>query len=175
MKKIVVACGIFGMLMIAGWAASAATQSASFAGTWALDKGKSTSLPRFWENADSVELVITQDDKQVTVETKVTGGGGGGGGGFRPSNQPMTYKLDGSETAIDMGDRGKISLKAKSNKDGKTLELTTVRQGNFQGNNVTFTTKESWELSDGGKVLKVHRVSDSPRGTQDSNLVFNKK
>lgn len=171
MKKIVLVSGVMSMLMIMGLAASAAAPPANFSGTWVFDKSKSEGLPRMWENATGIELVVTQDDKQITVETKVSGGE------FAMPSQALTYKLDGSETTAEMSGRmpGKATSKAKWKDDGKALDLTTVRQLNFQGNDVTITTKETWELSGDGKVLKVHRVSESPRGTQDSKLTFNKK
>jgi hypothetical protein len=50
-----------------------------------------------------------------------------------------------------------------------------VTKANFQGNDVTITSTEHWELADGGKTLKVHRTSESPRGTQETKLTFTKK
>ena len=58
---------------------------------------------------------------------------------------------------------------------GRGLELTNTRSVNFQGNETTRTTKERWELADGGKVLKVKRTVDGRQGTQESTLVFNKQ
>lgn len=179
MKKLLAIGSLFGVLMIGLWAASAAP--ANFAGTWVLDKSKSESLPRNWENAESVTLVVTQDDKQLTYETKIVGGGGPGGGpggGGRGGGMSPTrsFKLDGSETTSEMpGGRGTATLKAKWQSDGKILELTSVTKGNFQGNEFTSTTQEHWELADGGKTLKVHRKSESPQGTRESKLTFTKK
>ena len=58
-----------------------AAAPANFAGTWVLDKEKSQGLSRQLQGADSVSWVVTQDDKQITVEQKVTGGNMSGGGG----------------------------------------------------------------------------------------------
>jgi hypothetical protein len=156
--------------LLAGICAAAAAPT-SFAGTWALDKAKSEPLPRNLQNVDSQTLVVTQDDKQLTVETKTVAGGQERGG------QKMTYNLDGSETTAEMGGRmpGKATLKAKWMDGGKSLELQTVRNINAQGNEMTITTKEHWELAEGGKVLKVHRVSETPRGNQEATLTFNKQ
>jgi hypothetical protein len=117
-------------------------------------------------------MVVTQDDKQITTETKVVGQDGTA----RPS-QPFTYKLDGSKTSVDVTGRmpGKATLSAKWMGDGKILELDQDRAMNIQGNDVTVTIKEHWELADGGKVLKVHRTTDSPMGSQESKLTFNKQ
>ena len=58
--------------------------------------------------------------------------------------------------------------------DGKTLELSSVRAGSRDGQEFKFTTIEKLSLSGDGKVLTVARHSESPRGPQDSTLVFNK-
>ena len=86
---------------------------------------------------------------------------------------PRTFNLDGSETTGEMG-RGKFARKATLLSDGKTLEL--VSKGTFQtpDGEVTSTTNEKLTLSADGKSLTVVRHSESPRGAQDSTLVFNK-
>ena len=94
--------------------------------------------------------------------------GGGMGGG------PRTYNLDGSETTGEMG-RGKFARKATLSSDGKTLEL--VSKVTFQGpdgNEITTNSTDKLTLSADGKSLTVVRHSESPRGAQDSTLVFNK-
>jgi hypothetical protein len=167
MKRFLIACGLICALMAGAWAAAA---PANFSGTWALDKGKSEGLAPQMADID-VTMTITQDDKQITSETKYTGGAQ-----ERPS-QKLTYKLDGSETTAEVGGRmpGKATLKAKWMDDGKILQLDTVRNVTVQDNPVTITQKEQWELAEGGKVLKIHRTTESPRGTQEAKLTFNKK
>ena len=96
------------------------------------------------------------------------GPGRGMGGG------PRTFNLDGSETTGEMG-RGKFARKATLSSDGKTLEL--VSKVTFQtqdGNEVTSTSTDKLTLSADGKTLTDIRHSESPRGAQDSTLVFNK-
>ena len=91
--------------------------------------------------------------------------------------QKVTYNLDGSETTAEMMGQGgpsKATLKAKWASDS-VLELRSVRNVNFQGNDVTITTTDHWELADGGKTLKVHRTTESPRGTNEAKLTFTKK
>ena len=170
----------------------------NFAGTWTLDKSKSQGLNPRWQNAESVSWNVTQTDKQITIEEKVTGGGGppaggapaagappaggppaggqggGGRGGMMGGGGPRTYNLDGSETTGDTG-RGKFVRKAALSSDGKTLELTskTTFQGQ-DGNEITTTNTDKLSLSGDGKTLTVARHSESPRGAQDSTLVFNK-
>lgn len=190
MRKLLFAFGLTSALVFALAAQAAAP---NFAGTWTLDKSKSQGLSQRVQNAESVSWVIAQTDKDITIEEKIVGGGGPGGppaGGPPPAGSapqggqggrgmsgmmgPRTYNLDGSETAGDSG-RAKFTRKATLSSDGKTLEL--VQKTTFQtqdGNEVTSTQSDKLTLSADGKVLTVTRHSESPRGTQDSTLVFNK-
>lgn len=181
MRKFFVGSALACALLVNALAAPAA--QTSFAGTWALNKSKSADLPPQWSNLESLTLTVTQDAQQIVVasETKMAadanaGGGGGRGrmGGYPPST---TYKLDGTETTAEaMGGRGGTStLKAEWKDGGKSLELKRVSKFNFQGNDVTATTTEDWSLSADGKTLTIKRSSESPRGSQTSTLVFDKK
>ena len=206
MRKLLCALSLMSALIFA--LAVHAAAPASFAGTWTLDKSKSQNLSPRIQNAD-VAWVITQTEKEITIEEKITGGapaggppaggapaggppaggppaggapagapqggggpgrGMGGGGGMMG---PRTFNLDGSETSGEMG-RGKFVRKANASSDGKTLEL--VSKFTFQGQDgeVTSTSTDKLSLSADGKVLTVTRHSESPRGAQDSTLVFNK-
>jgi hypothetical protein len=196
MRKLLYAFGLTSALVFALAAHAAAP---NFAGTWTLDKSKSQGLSQRWQNAESVTWNVTQTDKEITIDEKVSGGGGPGGPGGPPSGAPAaggpppgggqgggmgpgrgmmggprTFNLDGSETTGDMG-RGKFARKATLSSDGKTLEL--VSKLTFQtpdGNEVTTTSNDKLTLSADGKSLTVVRHSESPRGAQDSTLVFNK-
>ena len=138
----------------------------NFAGTWELDKSKSELTGRM-ANIEGMTLVVTQDAKQITVDTKIAGAAEQG--------QPFTYKLDGGESSMDITGRmpAKATLKAKWQSD--VLELSQDRAMSMNGNDFTVTIKDHWQLSPDGKMLTVHRTTDSPRGTQESKLVFSKK
>ena len=198
MRKLLYAFGLTSALVFALAAHAAAP---NFAGTWTLDKSKSQGLSQRLQNAESVSLVITQTEKEITIEDKITGGGGPGGGapgagapagapgaggppqgggpggggrgGMMGAMGPRTYNLDGTETTGETG-RGKFARKATLSSDGKTLEL--VSKTTFQGpdGEMTLTSSDKLSLSADGKVLTVVRHSESPRGTQDSTLVYNK-
>jgi hypothetical protein len=191
MRKLLCALTVMSALVIA--LAVHAAAPANFAGTWTLDKSKSQGLSPRMQNAESAAWVITQTEKEITIEEKVTGGGPpvggapaggppaggppgggpGGGGGRGMGGGPRTFNLDGSETSGEMG-RGKFVRKATVSADGKTIELTT--KSTFQGPEgvVTATSNDKLQLSADGKMLTVTRHSESPRGPQDSTLVFNK-
>ncbi len=195
MRKLLYAFGLASALVFALAAQAAAP---NFAGTWTLDKSKSQGLSNRVQNAESVTWNITQTEKDITIEEKITGGGGPGGpggppaggppaggapqgdrpgggrGGMMGGGGPRTFNLDGSETTGEGGRGGKFARKATLSSDGKTLEL--VSKLTFQGpdGEVTTTSTDKLTLSADGKVLTVVRHSESPRGAQDSTLVFNK-
>ncbi len=179
MKRIFLIAGLMTAFLLIVVAASA--QKASFAGSWSLDKAKSQGLSQGMQNADKVTWTITQDDKTISIEQKTEGGqqgGGGGMGGGRGGGMggPQVYNLDGSETTADVGG-GQMTGKAtsKATWSGATLELS--RKSVFQGPNgeVTSLNTRKLSLSGDGKVLTAVMHNESPRGTTDSTLVFNKQ
>jgi len=139
----------------------------NFSGNWELDKSKSELSGRM-ANIQGMTMVVTQDASQITLDMKTQGGMGEGG-------QPFTYKLDGSKSSMDVNGRmpAKATLTAKWN--GDVLELNQDRQMSMNGNDFTVTIKDKLELSKDGATLTVHRTTESPRGTQESKLVFTKK
>jgi len=188
MRRLFLLAGFMIAFGLAVLAVSAAAP-ANFAGTWSLDKAKSQGLSQRMQGADSVTWTITQDDKTISLDQKVTGGqppagggtgggtgGGGGMGGGRPPAGPTAYNLDGGETTSDIAGgqmTGKSTLKATW--AGSTLELS--RKSVLNGPNGEVKTSESRKLalSGDGKVLTAIIHSESPRGTTDSTLVFNKQ
>lgn len=161
MKKLSCIVGALCLLVTLVWATVPAPD---FAGTWALDKARSESLPPQLANAD-ITWTITATDKALKKEVA---------GGRIP--QTENYKLDGTEVSEDVA-FGQATMKAKRNAKmmGDVLELKSVLSGEFNGNAFNITTTQHLELADGGKTLKVHQTSESPRGTQESKLVFTKK
>ena len=178
MKRLLAVCSVFCALMIGG-AVVSAQKGANLAGAWALDKAKSE-LPQNLQNVEGVTWTVTQDDKELKREQKIEGApagpppGGGGGGRGMGGGGPLTVKLDGSETTAE-NPRGKSTTKAKWTNDGKVLEIKTVANFSTPNGDITSTTTEHWELADGGKTLKVHRVAETPQGTRETKYVFTKK
>jgi len=184
MRKILFAISLLGALTLA--LAVSAAAPANFAGTWNLDKAKSQGLSPRLQGADSVSWIITQTDKQISIETKITGGQppagappagaptGGGSGRGAGMGGPQTYNLDGSETNSENG-AAKTTRKAAWSGDGKTLELSAKTTFTGQdGTERTSTSTDKLQLSGDGKVLTINRHSEGGRGPQDSTLVFNK-
>jgi hypothetical protein len=175
MKRLFLIAGLMTAFGLAGLAASAA--SANFAGTWSLDKAKSQGLNPRLQGADKVTWTITQDAATMSIDQKVEGGQppAGGGGGARPPAGPTAYKLDGSETSAEMGQGGKMTLKATW--AGDALELSRKTSFTAQdGSERTSNTTQKLSLSGDGKVLTAVVHSEGGRGgPTDSTLVFNKQ
>jgi hypothetical protein len=161
MKKVFLTCGLMGCLLAMVWAAAPAPD---FSGTWALDKAKSEGLPPAMANAD-LEWVISVTDNAFKKEIKAGA-----------AAQTENYKLDGTEVNEDVV-MGQMTGKAKrvAKVMGEMLELKSVMSGERNGNSFTFTTTQHLELADGGKTLKVHQIRETPRGNQESKMVFSKK
>ncbi len=177
MKRVLAVCSAFVVLAAMSVMAAAQSKGANFAGTWELDKGKSKLPQMMADNITSMTWTVAQTDKEVTREQKMEGaapgggaGGGGGGGRGMGGGGPLTVKLDGSE-AVTETQRGKRTVKAKWQGDGKILEITSI---NSNGDR-TMTSTEHWELADGGKTLKVHQTRETPNGPMESSMVFTKK
>ena len=177
MKRLFLIAGMMGALALAIVASSMA--AANFAGTWALDKAKSQGLSQRMQGAEKVTWTITQDDKTISIDQKVEGGqpaGGGGGGGGRGPAGPVSYNLDGKEVTGDQT-MGQATAKVTSKATWASNDLELARKSVFQGPNgeVTTSTNQKLSLSGDGKVLTAVVHSESPRGPQDSTLVFNKQ
>ena len=171
-------------VLLSAVAAFAQTKT-DFSGSWTLDVSKSKV-----NNIESGTLTVTQTANDITVKTDFkrtprpdggggtppAGGGQGGGmgrmGGAQP---PTTYTLDGKEVSAPFS-AGQMSgtSKLQSSWDGSKLNLSSTRTFTGPNGDVTTTQKESWELVDGGKGLKVHRESESPRGSQTSDFYYTK-
>ena len=202
MRRIICALTLTSALIFTLVAQAAAPTN--FAGTWTLDKSKSQGLSQRMQGAESVSWVITQTDKEITIEEKVTGGqqmGGPGGpppagaapAGAPPAGAPPAGGGPGSGQGGGRGGfggprtfnldgtettvdtgRGKSVRKAAWSSDSKTLELTS--KSTFQGPNgeVTFNSSDKLSVSEDGKTLTVVSHRETQRGPQDSTLVFTK-
>ena len=115
MKKLFLGMGLLSVFAFAALASSAIAP-ANFGGTWKLDKEKSKGLNPNQQSAESIVWTITQDDKQITIDSKVTPGqppagapagppaggpGSGGGGGRGGVMAPGTDTRDGTEVSSE--------------------------------------------------------------------------
>jgi hypothetical protein len=162
MKKTMSALGLVCLIVAAAFASGAALPN--YSGTWVMNKEKSKDLPPFMASMDSYEMVVSQNDKLLSIKTTAAGA------------QEVSYNLDGSKGKAQMAGRmpGEATVYLEKKDDGKVV-LHAERELNFQGNAVTINITETWELLDAGKTLSVSRTIDSPRGTQSMTLVFGHK
>ena len=178
MKKTAVLMAI-AFLFLSATAGFAQTKT-DFSGEWTLDVSKSKLDER--QRIESGTMKVTQTAQDITVLTdfkrtpRPEGQGGGmGRGGMGGGNQAVTYTLDGKETSSALTGQMTGTSKTQSKWDGDKLMLTSVRTFNTPNGEVTTTLKETWEIVDGGKALKVTRSIESPRGNQSSEFYYAKK
>src|ERR1044072_4833616 len=171
MKRIFLIAGLATAFLLLAVAASA--QNPNYAGTWVLDKAKSQNLSQRVQGADKVTLTITQDDKTISLDTKVEGGqaagggagagagagGGGGMGGGRGGGGgggPQSFNLAGKETTPDvtMGQRT-VKRTTKTTSSAQTPELMTRPESAGQDGPIVTMGTQKLPLSDGGKTLTV--------------------
>ncbi len=157
MRRIICALSLTSALMFTLVAQAAAPD---FAGTWTLDKAKSQGLSQRMQGADSVQWVITQTDKQITIEEKVTGGQTGGGGaapagappaGAPPAGAPPAAAPAGGGGGGQGGGRGGMGMGGPRtfNLDGSEVAGDTGRG--------KFVRKATW--SSDGKTLELNTTS----------------
>lgn len=186
MKKVLFLTAFVCLLAVSAFAQD---KKADFSGSWTLDVSRSKLDER--ARIESMTMTVAQTDKDIKVETAtkrlpppadaMQSGGGGQGGGMRRGggfggDGTFLYTLDGKESSIETdGPMGKVPVKLKAEIDGGKLKLSSTRTFNTQMGEVSMTTKETWTLSDDGKTLTVKRDTETPRGTNSSEMVFTRK
>jgi TonB family protein len=190
MKKLSVLSAIFCLFLAMG-TVFAQDKEDNFAGRWELDAGKSKLPERV--RVESMTLNVAQSDQEIKVKTTVKraarpeGENRGGNGGMRQSggmsggDGTVIYGLVGGsrmgtvvkpENAIDTPSSEKPTAALEN--DGK-LKLSSSRKINSEMGESTIKTEEIWELIDGGRVLRITRETETPRGRQSSEMYFTKK
>lgn len=93
---------------------------------------------------------------------------------FTPSE--VTYKLSGEEVKVEIKQGEKVNgiarIKAKLDKNGKTLQLTTFRRMKTSYGEMETTTWESWKLSGDGKSLKFTRTVETPTARDELTMML---
>lgn len=95
---------------------------------------------------------------------------------FTPSE--VTYKLTGEEVKVEIKQGEKVNgtarIKAKLDKSGKTLQVTTFRRMKTTYGEMETTTWESWKLSGDGKSLKFQRTVETPTARDEITMVMSR-
>jgi hypothetical protein len=91
--------------------------------------------------------------------------------------QNVIYKLDGSESTVQLGNAEQTTAtsKAKREKNGDELRLSLVGKADSGEGGGKIQLRERWKLSDDGNTLKVDRTLKSHEGSGTVHLVFLKK
>ncbi len=115
-----------------------------------------------------------------------------GGGGGRPRRQGASqgalaayklypqnavYKLDGSESTVQLGDTAstEATSKAQFAGNGEGLDLSLIGKGGTSQKGAKIELKDHWKLSQDRRTLTVDRHVKSPEGSASVRLVFFKK
>jgi hypothetical protein len=126
----------------------------SFAGTWTLDKSKSQGLSQRIQGTDSLAWTITQTDKTITIEEKVTGGQGGGPGGGAAGAAPSGAPPAGGPPAGGQGGGPGRGMGGGGNMGPRTFNLDgTETSGEMMGGRAKFVRTSKW--SNDNKTLEL--------------------
>src|ERR1035437_1025775 len=180
MKRNLVLAAVFALVAFAMTAT--AQKDPNFSGTWNLDVSKSKLGDNNRIESQTLTVAQTSTDIKITTSTKrppppagaPTGGGGGGrmGGG----DQTVSYTF-GKDTKVDMTmGQNTVPVTYSSKWDGSKLNLSSSRTMTPpQGDPITFTSKETWELGSRVKTLTVNAERTGRGGTVTSTTsVYNK-
>lgn len=159
-----------------------------YSGEWTLDKSKMSDGANF--NVESINIKATQTAGEIKVETATkfapqTGemsGDGADGSQSKRVRRPLgdgtsVFTLDGKETITEVDSPGgklPVKLQASFAEDGK-LNFNTARTIKTPNGEIILVIKETWELADNGKTLKVKREITAPNGSNKVDMVFTKK
>lgn len=120
--------------------------------------------------------------------TGMPGSGGGGGSGSRGRSgsksaaftlypEGAVYKLDGSQSAAELGgpEHEDATSKVEWAKGGQLLKLSLKANEDSSMSGRAIELKDQWKLSKDGQSLLVDRTVHSPRGSATFHLVFHKQ
>ena len=139
---------------------AATLSAANFSGEWKLDPAKSDFGP-----APAPEM-MTRSIKQTLPAVEISTHQKGAAG---ESTTQLKYTLDGKES-VNKLPTGESKGTAKLDGDHMVIESSRDYQG------MTLAVKETWTLSEGGKVLTIlNHITVPGQGEFDSKLFFNKQ
>ena len=139
----------------------------NFAGNWVLNAEKSTQPQGGGGRMGGGNFVATQEANLLTVVRTRTGQDG------QPTTVTMKYTLDGKES-INTSPRGDSKSVATWSADGKTLNISTSRTMDMNGETRVMKSTEAWTLTD-ANTLTVLSTRQGPDGEVKSTMVYDKK
>ncbi|MBS1920431.1 MAG: hypothetical protein JST17_09270 [Bacteroidetes bacterium] len=142
---------------------------ANFSGDWKLNESKSDFGQRGARFAVK-ELKVDQKDDAITIASTRPSFQGGDD---MTSSETLTF--DGKE--IEGKGFGNSTKKSslKWSDDGLSFTISSNTTMERNGETMEFSGKETWVLSDGGKILTVTNVTNSQRGENTTTAVYDKQ
>lgn len=91
---------------------------------------------------------------------------------FTPNE--VTYNLNGEEVKVELKQGEKVigiaRIKAKLEKNGKTLQFTTIRRMKTANGEMEIFVREWWKISDDGKSLQLQRTIETPTARDEITM-----
>jgi hypothetical protein len=142
-------------------AASHAQAAANFSGEWKMNAAKSDFGPMAAQAPEVLTRSIKHNDPVLEISTHQKGAQG-------ETTTQLKYTTDGKECVnkLPQGD-----AKGTAKWQGNNLIVESVREA--QG--IEIKAKETWTLSDGGKVLTILNHVIIPQGEFDVKYAFDKQ
>ena len=146
---------------------SLARQPPDFSGTWVLDQDLSAFGPhgigfapaklKVTETADLLKVLTTQI-REYTSDLVTED----------------DLKLDGTETKSTFMNAPRVTS-ARRSPSGDAIELHSTLTFPWGPPGKTYSVDDTWTLQEGGQVLSVKRVSETPMGPQEMTMIFDRR
>ncbi|MFQ5929017.1 MAG: hypothetical protein ACE5MK_04920 [Acidobacteriota bacterium] len=135
-----------------------------FTATWVFNKEKSDPYTRRGDKPD-ITMVVEQSEGTLKVSQEFS---------MRGNQRKSDYTLttDG-ESSIIRVPGGEAMAKAKW--EGQKLVIESEQTRQTRRGEMTFRSKETWELSQDGKVLTQTQSIETPRGSRTRKFVFERE
>jgi hypothetical protein len=154
-------------LFICGLSTASLLAQVNFSGTWALNESKSDFGGSQFRLAGTT-LVVTQDEKVLTVESTMPGRDG------NEFKSTAKYNLDGTPAENPMfNSTQKSTLTWAADKSSFTIASTMTFEMN--GESRTMNSKQTWKKGDGG-ILQIESVRTGREGNEIKTIAaYDKK
>jgi mannan endo-1,4-beta-mannosidase len=140
---------------------------ADFTGSWVINEDKSD-FGRMGAGLAPARLDVVQKDNLLTIQTTRTS---------EYADDQVTEEklaLDGSEAKSEFMNSPRVTTTRRS-ADGRTILMDSVISFSRGAPGAKMTTKDIWQLLDGGRTLSIQRTMTGFRGEQNLTLIFDRR
>lgn len=145
--------------------AMAQTAKVNFSGNWVLNEEKSNLGDN--QRMGGGNFIASQEANLLNVERTRTNRDG------ETVTTTMKYTLDGKES-INTSTRGDSKSVASWSADGKTLNISTARTFEMNGETINMKTVEVWTLTN-PTTITIQSTATTPNGERKMTMVYDKK